>query len=382
VSRRTLLSADAIVGVRVDPVERLLSQILGERARRRTPTWVQNLSRLHDEGTPGVRTSGQRWIFDPAEKSDRVALDFANAFETSALAFLQRVVTLDALAGEMALGRIDGEVAWRLPVIQLLRADSVAAREALEQGTRAMADSGNPEAYRAFALDVVRRLGDAELVETPSEELVSVLRPALRAAFPDRAAPILAALVRSFWWEEHPRSGDAAHCSFCGTTDAEASLFPETVPAPTAGVILRICDTCVATCHVMLEHPLATGAARWVPGPSAAHRRVRVPDPVGVSAAGFASDAVRALRALDDASRFVASVERRLLNAPADRPPESVCVVCGPIRGPRELFHEHPCSFCRRYLSDESSVDAGRAAICEDCVNAFLPGVDPERRLA
>ena len=138
----------------------------------------------------------------------------------------------------------------------------------------------------------------------------------------------------------------------------------------------------------MLEHPLASGARRWIQGVVAsgpnrgAATRTLAPDPRGVTAEGFAADAVRALRALDDASRFIAPVERRLLGAPGDRPQETVCVVCGPLRNPRDHFHDYACSFCRRYLYEEASVDAGRAGICEDCVNAFLPEVDPERRLA
>lgn len=387
-SRSDDLSADAFVGVRFDTVERLLSQIRGTPLRRQTPTFIQQLSGL-DGGTPGVRAAGARWLFRPQEPIVRLVADFASAFVASALPFLERASTLDGLAGEMVEGRLDGENRWRLPLVHLLRGDAESARAALEQATRWAQHSGDVDAYRAFAMDVVRRLGDAAVVETPCEELVSVLRPALRAAFPDRAAPILAALVRSFWWEEHPRSGDVAHCAFCGTTDAEAPLFPETIAIPqegsrAPGVALRICDTCVATCHVMLEHPLATGATRWLRTelPTGSRRLDPAPPPRGVTAGGFAADAVRALKALDDAARFVAPVERRLLSAPADRPPESVCVACGPIRAPRSLRHEYQCSFCRRYLYEEASVEAGRAGICEDCVNAFLPEVDAERRLA
>lgn len=378
------LQADAFVGVRVDAVERVLSQIRGRPLRRHTPTFIQRLSLLHYEGTPGVRVGGSRWVFPAKERIERNVADFASALASSAMPFLERASTLDGLAAEMTDGRIDGEQRWRLPLVHLLRGDAEAARTALEQATRWMQHDGNIDAYRAFAIEVVRRLGDAGVVETPCEELVSVLRPALRAAFPDRAGPILAALVRSFWWEEHPRNGDVAHCAFCGTTDAEARLFPET-----AAVVLRICDTCVAASHLMLEDPLATGATRWIratvvtgadrgqPGP-----RHAAPPPRGVTAESFAADAVRALRGLDDASRFVAPVERRLLSAPADRPPESVCVACGPLRAPRSLRHEYRCSFCRRYLYEEASVDAGRAGICEDCVKAFLPDVAADRLLA
>jgi hypothetical protein len=109
---------------------------------------------------------------------------------------------------------------------------------------------------------------------------------------------------------------------------------------------------------------------------------VLAPGPTGVSAAGFAADAVRALRLLDDAERYVATVERRLLGAPADRDATSVCVVCGPIGAPRTRRWDWPCSYCGRYLDQEASVESGRASICEECVGEMFQDVVEERRLA
>lgn len=376
------LSFDALVGVRVDPVERLLSQILGERMRRRAPTYVRPLSRLHYEGTAGIRVGGARWVFPPAvqKQPQRHIADFGNAFDTSAVPFLDRLSDFDALAAVMTEGRVDGETAYRLPVLHLLRADATAAREVLEQGTRWMTGAGDVGAYRDFALEVVRRLGDSQLEETPCEELVNALRPALREAFPDRASIILAALVRSFWWEAHPRSGDAEHCAFCGTTEVEARLFGRT---------RQICDTCVSACFVLFEDPRSAGATRVhrpieTSGPfrgRPGYARIAA-NPNAVSAANLAADAARALRGtVEDADRYVASVERRLLSAPADRDAASVCVACGPIVRGRSPGYEWNCSFCNAYLYDEPSVDAGRATICEGCVREMYEEVEDSRKL-
>lgn len=376
------LSFDALIGVRVDPVERLLAQILGERRRRRTPTYVQRLTMLHYDGTTGIRVGGARWSFPPSLKTpDPVIADFANAFESSGLRFLESVATLDSLAAAMTQGRIDGDIAYRLPVLHILRADNAAAREAVEQATRWMSGAGDVEAYRTFALEIVRRLGDAQLEETPCEELVGVLRPALRVAFPDRAGIILAALVRSFWWEAHPRTGDVEHCAFCGTTEVEAHLF---------GRIKQICDTCVAACFVLLEDPRSAGATRIerpieTSGPrrgAPGFGRIAGASASTVSAANLAADAVRALRGtVEDADRYIASVERRLLGAPADRDETSVCVACGPIHRARAVGYEWSCSFCNTYLYDEPTVDAGRASICEGCAREMYEEVAEDRRL-
>ena len=382
-SRWEPLSFDAVVGVRVDPVERLLAQILGTRSRRRVPTYVRQLSRLHFEGTPGIRVGGARWPFPSTvlKEPARVIADFGRAFETSAVPFLDRLTDFDALAAVMTEGRVDGETAYRLPVLHLLRADAAAAREVLEQGTRWMSGAGNVGAYRTFALEVVRRLGDAQLEETPCEELVNALRPALRDAFPDRAAIILAALVRSFWWEAHPRTGDVTHCAFCGTTEVEAQLFGRRSR--------QICDTCVSASFVLFEDPRSAGATRIerpieTSGPfrgRPGYARVAA-NPGAVSAANLAADAVRALRGtLEDADRYVASVERRLLAAPADRDAASVCVACGPILRGRTPGYEWNCSFCNAFLYEEPSVDAGRASICEGCVREMHEEVDASRRL-
>jgi hypothetical protein len=205
-----------------------------------------------------------------------------------------------------------------------------------------------------------------------------VLRPALRAAYPDRAALILVQLVRSFWWEAHPKSVETPHCAFCGTTAAEAEL---------AGSPLRICDTCIAAAFVMMQDATVPGSLRAVVRSERSGYEYVNPVRSGgsVKAENLAADAVRALKrsGSDDAERLVNEVERRLLRAPADRPPETVCVVCGPIAPPRRYAGDRPCSFCARdFEGGMVIVDCGRGAICDECVARFWPAVAEERRLS
>ena len=71
VNRRTELAVDAIVGVRVDPVERLLAQILGERTRRRVPTWVQRLAQQVGRVEPGGLPLAERRLEQPVQERRR-----------------------------------------------------------------------------------------------------------------------------------------------------------------------------------------------------------------------------------------------------------------------------------------------------------------------
>ena len=382
--------ADAVVGVRSDAIERTLAELRGHAPprRRETPSWYRRLSRLHGS-PPEIRQAYGAWRFSPGSDTKPALEDFESALTFSAMPVIESASRLDGLLTQMEGGRIDGDVAWRLPVVHLLRGDPARARETLEQATRwaRRSEAFDAEEYRRFALAVVRRLGDAALVETPCEEIVSVLRPALRAAFPDRAGAILAQLVRSFWWEAHPASADAEHCSLCGTTDAEAALF---------GGSPRICDTCVSACAVLAAHPGAAGAriADELQDPLYADvlrdhaTRPGLPQPPassGPPAATLAADAVRALRAAasDEALRLVPEVERRLLAAPADRPPEDVCVSCGPLLPPARRWYDRRCAFCRSsdVRAGDVFVDAGRTTICRGCAARFLASVPAERRL-
>lgn len=371
--------ADAVVGVRSDAIERTLAELRGQRAprRRETPSWYRRLSRLHGSA-PEIRPPYQAWRFTPAGDTEAALEDFESALTFSAMPVIESASRLDGLLTQMEGGRIDGDVAWRLPVLHFLRGDATRAREALEQATRwaRRSETIDADEYRAFALAIVRRLGDAALEETPCEEIVSVLRPALRAAFPDRAGAILAQLVRSFWWEKHPTSAETEHCSFCGTTGAEAVLF-----GGDRGH--RICDTCVSACGVLVDDASLPGAREPEmpddrPPPSVQEKKA-VP-----TAASLAADAVRALRATgsESAVGLVAEVERRLLTAPADRPAEDVCLACGPILPPVRRRMERGCSFRGTpHESGERLVDAGRGSICDSCVRRFLGSVREERRL-
>lgn len=369
------VTADLRVGVHVQAVERMLAQIRRVRHRRfAAPTWFTLLRRIHPTSGFEIREVGGRWRFRSGRRVDPVLSDLSAAFESSGLALVERIRTLDGLAAEMAGAPGDDALAWRLPLVQMLRGDAAAARAALEDGARRMSRRyvNQAEAYRELALEVMRRIGDAPVEPAPCEELVSALRPALRSAFPGRAGPILAHLVRSFWWEPHPRSPDAAHCGFCGTTEREAPLF---------GRRLRICDICVGASQVLLHDPLAGGAFRL---PSAGRRDAATRSP-GPTAETLAADAVRAVRNLapGDAERLVPEVERRLLRAAADRPPEDVCVVCGPLLPPARPGSGRPCSFCARDGADDTRLlDGGRLSICDRCVDAYYAAVEHDRRLA
>lgn len=374
--------ADAVVGVRSDAIERTIAELRGHRAprRRETPSWYRRLSRLHGSA-PGLRPAYQAWGFAPGEDPAAALEDFENALFFSAMPVIESASRLEGLLTQLEAGRIDGDSAWRLPVIHLLRGDPVRTREALEQATRwARRSEEIAQEYRLFALAVVRRLGDAAITETPCEEIVSVLRPALRSAFPDRAGAILAQLVRSFWWEKHPATAETEHCALCGTTAVEAALFGGD-RAP------RVCDTCIAASAVLLDEPSFPGArvSGADPGPrrDAPPREIRPPAP---PAAALAADAARALRAArsDGALRLVAEVERRLLTAPADRPEEDVCVSCGPLLPPVRRRLERGCGFCGHLSGTprERFVDAGRISICERCVKQHLAHVASDRRLS
>jgi hypothetical protein len=142
------VEVNPLVGVRFQEVERLITECMNRKFHAYSPSTIYlPLGYL----MPEKRYTS--WEFS-AENTVAVGHSLVNAFAIHGLPFMHSVVTYPALLAQInARNGFDDQLAWSLPVAQLLAGQPEAARKTLDRqiAERAERTGGAEEAFRAFA---------------------------------------------------------------------------------------------------------------------------------------------------------------------------------------------------------------------------------------
>jgi hypothetical protein len=156
-SQKGLLEINPVIGVRYQPLEKLLSDLIGEEFHSYLPPTVSvHLGYLmpQERYTP--------WLFRTGESDSETMSSMLTAISRFGLKFMHENASLDHLCRTLASSKIGipEQVNYRLPLAHLLSGQVSKAEHSLQAKLQEMGNRSDAQAekYRAFALRLAEKL--------------------------------------------------------------------------------------------------------------------------------------------------------------------------------------------------------------------------------
>ena len=151
--RAGVIAINPVVGVRCQELERLLSDLRGEKAHSYVPPTISSpLGYLMPE------QNFRQWFFETAEDLSQVQ-DLVVAFCDYGIPFIRSTVSVDALQQrfESRLDAIEPNGTYRLPLVMAMRGEKTAALQICEDILGGMGNPITADAYRRFAVALAEK---------------------------------------------------------------------------------------------------------------------------------------------------------------------------------------------------------------------------------